>query len=336
MKETTLPLGRPAPPNILQSLDIDIESAAFLESVLNASSDCIKVLSLDGKLLFMNNGGLQTMEVDDFDTMRGSDWSSFWIGDHHSEALDAIGTAKSGGTGKFTGMADTAKGSPRWWNVTVTPIFGAEGKSAEPSHILSISRDVTETRTIQLQRELLTDELDHRLKNLLAVVAAVATQTFSGADRDNVGAFTSRLVALGNAQSLLVQSAWQSASMAAVVSNAMKPHGPPDRLQWSGPDLLLSAKEALALALAVHELATNATKYGAWSNVEGRVDVTWTTRDGEFAFQWIESDGPNVEAPTRTGFGSRILKRNLAGEFNGRVEADYRPDGLRFTLIASR
>lgn len=336
MDKTILALGRPPPANLLQSIDIDIESAAFLGSVLNASSDCIKVLSLDGKLLFMNNGGLQTMEVDDFDTMRGSDWSSFWVGDYHSQALEALATAKSGGTGKFTGMADTAKGNPRWWNVTVTPILGAKDKSAGPSHILSISRDVTETRTMQLQRELLTSELDHRLKNLLAVVAAVATQTFSGADRDILGAFTSRLVALGNAQSLLVQSAWQYASMAAVVSNALKPHVPPDRAHWSGPDLLLSAKEALALALAVHELATNATKYGAWSNVQGRVDVTWTENEGEFAFQWIESGGPRVEAPTRTGFGSRILKRNLAGEFNGRVEADYRPSGLQFTLIASR
>lgn len=336
MDERILALGRPAPANILQSLDIDIESAAFLESVLNASSDCIKVLSLDGKLLFMNSGGLQTMEVDDFDTMRKSDWSSFWAGDYHSHALDALATAKAGRTGNFTGMADTAKGNPRWWNVTVTPIFGAEGKSAGPSHILAISRDVTETRTIQLQRELLTDELDHRLKNLLAVVAAVATQTFSGADRDSIGAFTSRLVALGTAQSLLVQSAWQSASIAAVVSNALKPHVPPDRAHWSGPDLLLTAKEALALALAVHELATNATKYGAWSNVQGRVDVRWTACEGEFTFQWIESGGPHVEPPTRTGFGSRILKRNLSGEFNGRVEADYRPNGLQFTLIASR
>lgn len=327
-------LERPARPPVSPSLEIDIESAAFLESVLNASSDCIKVLSLEGELLFMNNGGLKTMEVDDFGSMRGCEWASFWIGDNYPSAISALATAKAGGIGKFTGMANTARGTARWWDVTVTPIFSSGG--TEPSHLLSISRDITVIKETQLQRALLTDELDHRVRNLLAMVTAIASQTFAAVDRSSVAAFTARLVALGNAQGLLVQTAWQSASVQDVVSKAIKPHSPSNRAQCSGPDLLLSAKEALALALAVHELATNSTKYGAWSNSSGHVEVSWTATDHEFSFLWHECGGPDVQPPSRTGFGSRILKRNLASEFNGSVDADYRRSGLVFTLTAPR
>ncbi|MXP45382.1 sensor histidine kinase [Allopontixanthobacter sediminis] len=315
-------------------VDFDIESAAFLESVLNASSDCIKVLSLQGKLLFMNNGGLNVMEVDDFNTAQGCDWTSFWAGENHPLALGALEAAKAGQTGKFTGMANTLRGNPRWWDVTVTPIFGQGG--ASPSHLLSISRDITEAKEAQTRRELLTEELDHRVRNLLAVVSAIAAQTFAALDRSSLAAFTARLVALGNAQGLLVQTAWQSASIHDVVDKALKPHAPEERAHCSGPEVPLSAKEALALALAVHELATNATKYGAWSNSCGKVEVRWTVTDRELRFFWNESGGPEVQAPTRTGFGSRILDRNLASEFRGKVEADYCHSGLRFTLIAPR
>jgi len=315
-------------------IDVDVESAAFLETVLNASRDCIKVLSMDGELLFMNRGGLAVMEIDDFETVRGSAWQSFWKGDFHQAALDAVSLAKSGGTGQFTGLADTLRGSPRWWDVTVTPIFGGGG--TRPSHLLSISRDITATRTVQLQSELLSLELNHRVKNLLAIVGAIASQTFTAADRASVDAFTARLVALGDAQGLLVNTAWQSASITEIVDRGLLPHAPEGRASRSGPDLILSAKEALALALAIHELATNAVKYGSLSNASGSIDVAWAVNEDRLTFRWTESGGPDVETPSRSGFGSRIIKRNLAGEFKGDVDVDYRPTGLVLTLTASR
>ncbi len=318
----------------VRALDIDIESAAFLETVLDASRDCIKVLSMDGRLLFMNRGGYAVMEVDDFEAVRGCAWTSFWEGEDHGAALDAIATAKAGGTGQFVGVAKTLRGTPRWWEVTVTPIFGAGGSVA--THLLSISRDITVMKAAQVQRELLTEELNHRVKNLLAVVGAIASQTFRAADSGSVDAFTARLLALGEAQGLLVQSAWQSAPIVEVVEKALLPHAPAGRTTVSGADLELSAKEALALALAVHELATNAVKYGALSNDTGTVAVDWSVDGPHLTFRWTEWGGPDVDAPARTGFGSRIIRRNLAGEFKGNVEIEYRPSGLALTLTASR
>ncbi len=313
---------------------VDIESAAFLETVLNASGDCIKVLSLDGELLFMNNGGIEIMEIDDFESIRGCAWASFWEGENQQAAIEAISLAKAGATGRFVGQAETLRGSNRWWDVTVTPIFGSGG--AEATHLLSISRDITVTRTAQLQRDLLSEELNHRVKNLLAVVGAIASQTFAMAESDNMSMFNSRLQALGEAQSLLMQTAWQSAPMTQILTRALLPHALGDRIRLSGPELTLSAKEGLALALAIHELATNAVKYGSLSNMSGVVDVAWSIADGKLTFAWVESGGPDVEAPTRNGFGTRIIKRNLAGEFRGDVTVNYYREGLSLKLVADR
>ncbi len=334
MVESAAPVSKSAIGTGTLPSDVDIASAAFLETVLNASGDCIKVLSMDGDLVFMNRNGMGVMEIDDFDAVKGCAWPSFWEGEHHVAATEALEKAKAGGTGNFVGLANTYRGVPKWWDVTVTPIFG--GGSATPTHLLSISRDITQTRLAQVQRNLLADELVHRVKNLLAVVGAIASQTFAGADHASVDTFTARLLALGEAQGLLVQTVWQTASIIEVVERTLLPHVPKGRATIFGPAVKLSAKEALALALAVHELATNAVKYGALSNATGTVAIVWSISDKQLTFRWTESGGPDVEVPSRKGFGSRIITRNLAGEFKGKVELDFPPTGLTLTLTASR
>ncbi|MEX6505284.1 PAS domain-containing protein [Jiella sp. M17.18] len=203
-------------------------------------------------------------------------------------------------------------------------------------------RDVTqEVEAVERQR-LLARELHHRVKNTLAVVNAIANQTLRRATDTKVGleAFSARLSALGQAHDILTQTSWTSAPIEAIVGSTLKLHRPADeaRLAWSGPEMELSARQGLALSLAMHELATNAVKYGALSNETGRVAITWRVEREAggrvFALLWEEIDGPAVVAPARKGFGSRLIEQSLVAEFGGEVTLDYRPEGLVCTIRA--
>jgi len=154
---------------------------------------------------------------------------------------------------------------------------------------------------------------------------------------DAKAALNARLGALGRAQDILTQTSWSQASLREVIFGALEPYGAETtRFQIEGPDLRLSPKCGLAMSLALHELATNASKHGALSNDAGRIRVSWTidrqSPTTRFGFQWQESGGPAVMAPARTGFGSRMLERSLAGYFSGTAELAYEASGLIFTL----
>ena len=310
-----------------------------LRGVLDGCGDCIKILDLDGQLQFMSEGGKRVMEVEDFGTLKGCLWPDFWAGAGNADARAAVETAKAGGTARFRGAANTAIGNPRYWDVQVSPIFGADGK---PSHILSISRDVTELAEFQEQQKVLTAELQHRIKNSLAMVAAIANQTIRGDDMEAArSAFTARLITLSHAHDILVQTSWVSAPIKDVIEGALRPHrSDQDRVKVSGPEMLLPPKPALAIALAVHELATNAAKYGALSNDEGKVNIVWEANAGgpepSFSFNWVEQGGPRVAEPepSKRGFGTRLIERMLKNDFDGEVLLDFKADGLVCTLSA--
>ncbi len=306
-------------------------SIGFLESVLNASQDCIKVLTLDGDLVFMNSGGQRIMEVDDFDAIQGCPWPSFWEGEHNGAALEALACAKAGTTAHFTGPAKTLKGATRWWDVTVSPILDDAG---ELTHVMSISRDITAAHDAEQRRELLSGELVHRVKNVLAVVGAIANQSFKGGDPGQLDAFGGRLAALGEAQTMLIENVLSSASVREVVTKAVAPHSPDGRCTIVGPAHQLDARRVLALSLATHELCTNATKYGAFSNEVGEVRIDWRVEAGELRWTWTELGGPVVAPPIHAGFGARIITRNLAGEFRGEVDLQHSASGVVLTLTA--
>ncbi|WP_426533661.1 sensor histidine kinase [Bradyrhizobium sp. McL0615] len=311
----------------------------LLRGVLEGSGDCIKILDLDGRLQFMSEGGKRVMEVEDFGKLKGCPWPDFWAGAGNADARAAVETAKAGDTARFRGAANTAKGNPRYWEVQVSPIFGDDGK---PSQILSISRDITVLAEFQEQQKLLTAELQHRIKNSLAMVAAIANQTIRGDDMDAAReAFTARLITLSHAHDILVQTSWISAPIKDVIEGALAPHRPSqDRMSVSGPEMLLPPKPALAVALAIHELATNASKYGALSNNEGTVDILWKTDangpGANFHFEWVEKGGPLVVEPeqSKRGFGTRLIERMLKNDFDGEVLLDFKSDGLVCTLNA--
>lgn len=226
-------------------------------------------------------------------------------------------------------------GQIRWLSRHIEFAHDAEGR---PVKMYGVVQDITEQKEAQTRQQVLTHELAHRIKNLLAMIAAIASQTLrSGTLETARDAFLERIRALGNAHDVLLQTQWASASILEVLKNALA-HLPEGRVTLDGPDLALEPRKALSLALAVNELATNALKYGALSTPAGNVAVSWSqgasdaTGASPFRWSWQEAGGPPVERPARRGFGTFLIDRVLASDFDGTVDIDYRADGLVVTL----
>nr|WP_281287412.1 PAS domain-containing protein [Rhizobium smilacinae] len=313
--------------------------AEFMRRVLYSSDDCIKVLDLDANLTFMSEGGMRVMEVDDFNKIAGCPWPDFWQLEGNAAAKAAVAAARAGESARFVGFANTLKGTGKWWDVQVSPMLGPDGK---PDRILSVSRDITATKTAQETQRLLMHELAHRVKNTLAVVQSIAFQSMrNAASLDDAGRkLQARLGALSKAHDVLMQSDWVSASVHDIVQmtagNVGMEEG--DRIVLSGPTVTLAPQAALSFSLVIHELLTNAVKYGALSDPTGHVTVHWqvsrsASGENEFSFTWQENGGPPVIAPERVGFGSKLIRSTLGSL--GTVELDYAHSGLRLGFQAS-
>jgi two-component sensor histidine kinase len=183
----------------------------------------------------------------------------------------------------------------------------------------------------------LINELNHRVKNTLATVQAIAAQTLRGANVDPAvrEALESRLMALSNAHSTLTSHRWEGAEIQQIIAQAVAPHTTPDRIRLDGPPIRLPPRSALAIAMGMHELATNAVKYGSLSNGSGLVSIAWSVDDGsprKLRLQWHESGGPPVTSPRRRGFGSRLIERNLAHDLDGSATISFQSDGVICTI----
>ncbi len=217
-------------------------------------------------------------------------------------------------------------------SLTVSPLKGADGRIIGAS---KIARDITERKRAQEQQKLLVNEMKHRIKNSLATVQAIATQTLNqhAKERD---AFIARLHALGNAHDLLTSETWQTASLQAIVTQALKPFQEQhhDRISVEGPtNVWLDSTKAVIVAMVLHELATNATKYGALSNGSGRITVTWKqhSQPNLVKLVWQESGGPKVSPPKQKGFGSHLIERAFGGQL-GSAQLVFSPQGVSCTL----
>lgn len=225
--------------------------------------------------------------------------------------------------------ADT--GELRWLSRHIEFVDDKDGR---PLKMFGVMQDITERKEAQARQNLLTHELEHRIKNILAMVSAIASQTLRNTDLETAAAtFTQRLKALATAHDILTRTKWTEASMSDVIAAAatMLPEG---RVSSSGSELFLQPKMALTMALAVNELATNSLKYGALSNDDGRVEIAWSTASGRLEWHWRERGGPPVSAPSRRGFGRFLIERVLASDFGGRVDLSYDSTGLVCTLDA--
>ena len=227
-------------------------------------------------------------------------------------------------------------GSRFWGNGLMMPLRGGDGQLVG---FLKILRDQTAQRKAEENRELLINELNHRVKNTLAVVQSIVSQTLRDTDVGNaVGeALQARILAVASAHDVLTEENWVSARLRDIVDRALGPYlSREGRFSIEGPDVRLSPKSALALAMVLHELATNAAKYGALSTQAGHVSVLWSTTGGgeqrRLLMRWTERGGPPVEPPSRRGFGTRLIERGFTGEVGGEARIDYEPAGVVCTI----
>jgi two-component sensor histidine kinase len=185
--------------------------------------------------------------------------------------------------------------------------------------------------------ELLIDELNHRVRNTLAIVNAIATQTLKHTPsiQDFRVAFAGRIMALAKTHTLLATTKWRASALRELIVQQLEPYAK-DRanaLSITGPTLLVNPKQALTLSLVMHELAANAAKYGALSLPSGRIEIGWEVGPGRsLILTWREIGGPPVAAPTRRGFGSQLIEFNIAHEFGGEATLDFRPEGVQCAL----
>jgi len=226
-------------------------------------------------------------------------------------------------------------GTPVWTEVSVTML------SERHEGLLSVVVDLTDRMHAEAQKNLLIEELNHRVKNTLAGVQSLATMTMKHTASPKMfnQAFSARLLALSATHNLLTRAAWERASLGDLVAVELEPYEghAHARVTASGPAVDLSPRQTISLGLVLHELATNAAKYGALSTPKGRVHIGWEIAADQapamLQIDWRERGGPPVKAPTRRGFGSRLVEQSITRELGGRFEPSYRRPGFECRII---
>ncbi|MCW8088388.1 HWE histidine kinase domain-containing protein [Sabulicella glaciei] len=223
-------------------------------------------------------------------------------------------------------------GSRFWASGLTMPMLKEDG---QPEGFVSIFRDRTATRAEEERRALMLAEMGHRMKNVLATVQAIAAQTLRHRDVPLAiqSALEERLTALAAAHDMLTHGGWQGAALTEVARRALSPYSGSGRVQAGGTPVWVAAEAVEVLNLAFHELATNASKYGALSGPDGRVEVSWSLRRSGKSkrlveITWRERGGPPVTPPSLQGFGTRLLERGLAQKLDGTVKLFFHPEGL--------
>jgi two-component sensor histidine kinase len=212
--------------------------------------------------------------------------------------------------------------------------FEGSGRERHAVSMVGTAQDVTERKGREERERLLMSEINHRAKNMLSVVDAIAHQTATKTPEDFIERFSERIQSLSANQDLLIRNAWQGVEIEALVSAQLAHFADlmGSRIVAGGPNLHLNAPSAQAIGLAVHELATNAGKYGALSTDAGRVEIGWGTDSGTFTISWTEREGPPVHGPQSRGFGTTVMETMAARSVDGAVDLEYAPSGVTWRL----
>ncbi len=292
----------------------------------------------DNPIIYVNDAFLKLTEYDR-DELLAKSFNFLLADDSDHRDLAEIAAA-------FPGKEDDAEvryrhkdGSTFCATIFVSPVKDKEGKIVQ--HFVSL---VDTTRFVRARDNaaMLIDELNHRVKNTLATVQSIITQALRNASDPEIirESIETRIAALSRSHDLLGREKWDGAGLRDLVGEALAPFsvvdGHAERFTIEGENIRLSPKATLALGIALNELATNAVKYGAFSNEAGTISIKWTLEQGSggrrLCLRWHEKDGPAVTPPTRKGFGSRVIEQGLAHELQGKVELDYLPGGIVCTI----
>lgn len=315
-----------------------LRAGSLLHTILETESSLIYARDDKGRML-LANGPLLKFLGKPWSEIEGKTVAEFFDDPLQAESVAAsdrkiIAAGKTEAVEEFLGKNG---GNPRLWLSTKTPMRDESGRI---TGIVGISIDITERKRAEDKLRLMVNELNHRVKNTLATVQAIVSQTLRGTQAATREALEGRLLALSAAHDVLTRENWESAELDDVVTAALIPFGGRESggFQVSGPQMRLWPRAALALALGLHELATNALKYGALSNASGRVDISWEIVSGPkggLRLTWTERGGPPVEPPARRGFGTKLLEGVLAQDLGGTTQICFDdPHGLVGVITA--
>jgi two-component sensor histidine kinase len=236
------------------------------------------------------------------------------------------------------GISESSLAAPLWHSLAIASAIGAV------LLLIGFSFAVRMATTIargEMLHGLLIEELNHRVKNTLAILQAIAVQTFRSATPSEREKFEGRLGALAEAHNLLSQERWQGSELADVVKRVLQPYvlNNPERIKMFGPVVPLPPRLAVVLSMIVHEIATNAAKYGALSSDSGQVTLDWEVLEDDgtrkLRLIWTETGGPPVVAPVQRGFGSRLIERSARDQLGGEATVDFLPRGVVYTVLCS-
>jgi len=310
----------------------------FLEMLLESASDyAIIGLDLDGLVMIWNKGACLLMGWTEEEMLRQPAALFFTPEDRqagipHGEMKSSIENGRASDE-RWHVKKD---GSRFWASGEMMPL---KDEAGVVQGFVKIIRDQTSRRRAEERQALLSQELAHRVKNTLAVVQAISSQTL----RDEIpfavarDSFNSRLMALARAQDVLMHGSWTAASLRELVDGVARLHGngDPNRFHYAGPDVRIGPRAAMSFALVLHEMCTNAVKYGALSVPQGKVSVLWETIDEagpQLWFRWEEMNGPPVVPPAKRGFGSRLIEHSFSQHSGGTEKLDYAATGVRLSV----
>jgi two-component system CheB/CheR fusion protein len=315
------------------------ESKSRLSAIVDSSQDAIISHDLDGLITSWNNGAERIFGYVAGEAI-GKPLSILLRPDQTDNVPDILDALKRGERLEhFENDRMRKDGTSIDLSLTISPIKDENGKMIAAS---TIAREFTDRKLIDKNKSLLISELNHRIKNLMMVMSSLITRTIKGTktQEDFAEAIDGRIQALSRVQDLLIDNSWDEASLRAIVEGELEPyrdiHGSENIIIGEIDCVVLTPHATLPLTMALHELATNAAKYGAFSRQGGCVDVSWSVvqADSEpvVTLIWVERGGPLVVQPTRRGFGSRLIERSLSYELHADVAQEYLPDGLRCTI----
>jgi PAS domain S-box-containing protein len=312
---------------------------ARLGAVVASSEDAVISVNLEGTITHWNGGATQLYKYESHEVI-GRPIGIIIPPELHSEETETLARLRQGERVKNYETERISKDGRR-----VSISLSVSSLRDEKGNVIGMSkvgRDITERKQAEQLQKLLLNELNHRVKNTLATVQAIAHQTVRSArsPEDFAISFTARLQALSRAHNLLTQSSWQGAELMSLIREQLLYTDSDERISYAGPSVVLEPQIALHLSMVLHELGTNARKYGSLSVPKGHVFVSWsvqstrTNDDPILLLRWQERDGPSVAAPTKQGFGTTLIQQSIQAH-GGDVTINYGPEGVTCEIKVS-
>jgi PAS domain S-box-containing protein len=299
----------------------------WLASIVESSDDAIVSKNLDGIITSWNSGAERVFGYSAREAI-GQPITLVIPEERHNEEREILTRIRRGERiDHFETVRQRKDGGPITVSLTVSPVKDASGKIVGAS---KIARDITDQKRNREQINVLAREAEHRSKNILSNVQAIVNLSQSDTSEGLKRAISGRIQAMSNVHSLFVQARWIGAEVSAIAKQELAPYldEHEERVRMEGLETMLEPTAAQAVAVVLHELATNASKYGALSDAKGQIRLTWSrSEDEQLALRWTELGGPRVNEPERKGFGSRLIEGTIS-QLGGKARFDWRSEGL--------